>query len=179
MRRRLAQSSAAFGNLRRSKRMRTRWRLVPAVAESAASRTRQRRPRSGVHPRRLLEKHELQQIILQLLRRAVGQGRSPGRNGRIRPVSGRIDGHPRRPSPQGLCVDLSSRTSPRRKRISRPGVVMCFRRASVNGLCGGGSPCVRTGPMTFAITQNRRYWRLQEPHMVSCDGSTDYVDIFF
>ena len=42
----------------------------------------------------------------------------------------------------------------------------------------GGQECVRDGVMTFAITQNRHYWRLQQ--MVSpCDDVTDYVDIFF
>jgi hypothetical protein len=44
---------------------------------------------------------------------------------------------------------------------------------------GGVRRCVREGPMTFAITQNRRYWRLREPHMESCDGVTDYIDIYF
>jgi hypothetical protein len=42
----------------------------------------------------------------------------------------------------------------------------------------GGKPCTREGEMTFKITGNRRYWRLQE--MASpCDTATDYVDIFF
>ena len=40
-----------------------------------------------------------------------------------------------------------------------------------------GRRCVRNGPMTFRITQNRRYWRLQQ--MEVCDGLTDYVDIYF
>jgi len=40
-----------------------------------------------------------------------------------------------------------------------------------------GRACHREGPMTFRITQNRRYWRLQE--MEVCDGLTDYVDIYF
>lgn len=39
-----------------------------------------------------------------------------------------------------------------------------------------GRNCLREGPATFAITQNRRYWRLQE--MEVCDGLTDYVDIY-
>jgi hypothetical protein len=43
---------------------------------------------------------------------------------------------------------------------------------------GGIRRCVRTGPMTFAITQNRRYWRLREPHMDTCDGVTDFIDIY-
>ncbi len=41
-----------------------------------------------------------------------------------------------------------------------------------------GEPCTRTGEMTFAITKNRKYWRLQEMNN-PCDGVTDYVDIFF
>jgi len=40
-----------------------------------------------------------------------------------------------------------------------------------------GRNCHREGPMTFRITQNRKYWRLQA--MEACDGLTDYVDIYF
>lgn len=37
--------------------------------------------------------------------------------------------------------------------------------------------CYRNGIYEFRITQNRRYWRLQQ--MTECDGLTDYVDIYF
>jgi hypothetical protein len=37
--------------------------------------------------------------------------------------------------------------------------------------------CYRNGLYEFRVTQNRRYWRLQQ--MVQCDGLTDYVDIYF
>lgn len=40
-----------------------------------------------------------------------------------------------------------------------------------------GRTCVRTGEMRFQVTQNRRYWRMQQ--MVECDGLTDYVDVYF
>jgi len=40
-----------------------------------------------------------------------------------------------------------------------------------------GRDCRRDGEMTFRITQNRKYWRLQQ--MEACDGLTDYVDIYF
>lgn len=40
-----------------------------------------------------------------------------------------------------------------------------------------GRDCLREGPMTFAVTQNRKYWRLQD--MTACGGLTDYVDIYF
>ncbi|CAN5303635.1 hypothetical protein BH10PSE13_BH10PSE13_04020 [soil metagenome] len=40
-----------------------------------------------------------------------------------------------------------------------------------------GRQCVRDGDFTFAITQKRRYWRLQQ--MEVCDRLTDYVDIYF
>lgn len=40
-----------------------------------------------------------------------------------------------------------------------------------------GRQCIRNGPMRFAVTQNRKYWRLQA--MEACDGLTDYVDIYF
>jgi len=40
-----------------------------------------------------------------------------------------------------------------------------------------GRECVRDGTYEFRVTQNRRYWRLQE--MEVCDGLTDYVDIYF
>jgi hypothetical protein len=41
-----------------------------------------------------------------------------------------------------------------------------------------GKLCKREGEMTFKITQNRRYWRLQEMQS-PCGDETDYVDIFF
>src|SRR5437868_6194020 len=41
-----------------------------------------------------------------------------------------------------------------------------------------GQPCKRTGEMTFRITGNRRYWRLQQMNN-PCDEAADYVDIFF
>lgn len=40
-----------------------------------------------------------------------------------------------------------------------------------------GRVCVREGEFEFRVTQNRRYWRLQQ--MEVCDGLTDYVDIYF
>jgi hypothetical protein len=42
----------------------------------------------------------------------------------------------------------------------------------------GGQPCIREGELTFAITKNRRYWRMQEMDN-PCDTATDYVDIYF
>lgn len=41
----------------------------------------------------------------------------------------------------------------------------------------GGEPCPREGEMTFAITKNRRYWRLQDMRN-PCEGVLDYVDVF-
>lgn len=41
-----------------------------------------------------------------------------------------------------------------------------------------GKPCRRTGEMTFRITGNRRYWRLQQMNN-PCEEIVDYVDIFF
>lgn len=41
-----------------------------------------------------------------------------------------------------------------------------------------GEICKREGQMTFKITQNRKYWRLQEMQS-PCGIETDYVDIFF
>jgi hypothetical protein len=41
-----------------------------------------------------------------------------------------------------------------------------------------GNICKREGEMTFKITQNRKYWRLQEMQS-PCGDETDYVDIFF
>jgi hypothetical protein len=40
-----------------------------------------------------------------------------------------------------------------------------------------GRACEKTKPWHFAVTQNRRYWRLREFEW--CDGLTDYVDIYF
>src|SRR5689334_6728686 len=41
-----------------------------------------------------------------------------------------------------------------------------------------GEPCKRSGEMTFRVTGNRRYWRLQQMNN-PCDEAADYVDIFF
>lgn len=41
-----------------------------------------------------------------------------------------------------------------------------------------GKVCKRQGDMIFKITQNRKYWRLQEMQS-PCGIETDYVDIFF
>jgi len=41
-----------------------------------------------------------------------------------------------------------------------------------------GKPCPREGEMTFAITKNRRYWRLQDMQNF-CEDVLDYIDIFF
>jgi hypothetical protein len=40
-----------------------------------------------------------------------------------------------------------------------------------------GRVCERDGTVEFRITQNRRYWRMQD--FSSCDYLTDYVDIYF
>jgi hypothetical protein len=40
-----------------------------------------------------------------------------------------------------------------------------------------GRVCEKTGDWRFAITQNRKYWRLREFEW--CDQLTDYVDIYF
>jgi len=42
----------------------------------------------------------------------------------------------------------------------------------------GGQPCTRDGTFTFAITNNRQYWRLQQMDN-PCEGVTDYVDVYF
>ncbi len=41
-----------------------------------------------------------------------------------------------------------------------------------------GKACPREGELTFKITGNRKYWRMQEMDN-PCDSVTDYVDIFF
>jgi hypothetical protein len=40
-----------------------------------------------------------------------------------------------------------------------------------------GEACERDGEMIFKITENRKYWRLQQMQS-PCDIATDYVDIF-
>ena len=40
-----------------------------------------------------------------------------------------------------------------------------------------GQPCKRSGDMTFAIMDGRKYWRLQEMDN-PCEAVTDYVDIY-
>jgi hypothetical protein len=41
-----------------------------------------------------------------------------------------------------------------------------------------GDACVRDGRFTFAVTQNRKYWRLQQMDN-PCDPVADYVDVYF
>jgi hypothetical protein len=50
-------------------------------------------------------------------------------------------------------------------------------RISITDTPDPGRDCLRDGTYEFRITQNRRYWRLQQ--MEQCDGLTDYVDIYF
>lgn len=40
-----------------------------------------------------------------------------------------------------------------------------------------GQPCEREGKMVFKITNNRKYWRLQQMQS-PCGTETDYIDIF-
>lgn len=40
-----------------------------------------------------------------------------------------------------------------------------------------GKPCTREGHFTFRITGKRKYWRMKE--MNNCEGSVDYLDVFF
>ena len=40
-----------------------------------------------------------------------------------------------------------------------------------------GRRCEQTGEWRFAITQDRKYWRLRQFEW--CDGLTDYIDIYF
>lgn len=48
---------------------------------------------------------------------------------------------------------------------------------TINDTPDAGRKCTKTGDSIFAITQNRKYWRLREFEW--CDGLTDYVDIYF
>jgi hypothetical protein len=47
----------------------------------------------------------------------------------------------------------------------------------INETPDAGRTCQKTGDWRFAITQNRKYWRLREFEW--CDGLTDYIDIYF
>jgi hypothetical protein len=40
-----------------------------------------------------------------------------------------------------------------------------------------GRACEKTGDWRFAVTQNRKYWRLREFEW--CDDLTDYIDVYF
>lgn len=50
-------------------------------------------------------------------------------------------------------------------------------RIAISNTPDADRQCIRNGTYEFRVTQNRRYWRLQQ--MVECDGLTDYVDIYF
>ena len=47
----------------------------------------------------------------------------------------------------------------------------------IDGTPDEGRYCTQTKDWRFAITQNRKYWRLREFEW--CDGLTDYIDIYF
>ena len=65
---------------------------------------------------------------------------------------------------EGEIVQISD------KKLQFEGTVESFIQSN-------GGKCLRTGPQTFLVTQNRKYWRMQ--NMVECFGLTDYVDIYF
>lgn len=50
-------------------------------------------------------------------------------------------------------------------------------RIAIANAPDAGRYCERTGRSRFAITQNRRYWRLRQFEW--CDRLTDYIDIYF
>ena len=54
---------------------------------------------------------------------------------------------------------------------------LAFEGTIETNIKSNGGKCLRTGPQTFLVTQNRKYWRMQ--NMVECFGLTDYVDIYF
>ncbi len=47
----------------------------------------------------------------------------------------------------------------------------------INGTPDADRRCEKSGNWRFAITQNRKYWRLREFEW--CDDLTDYIDIYF
>lgn len=50
-------------------------------------------------------------------------------------------------------------------------------RVAITNTPDAGRNCIKDGDSEFAITQNRKYWRLREFEW--CDHLTDYVDIYF
>ena len=54
---------------------------------------------------------------------------------------------------------------------------LAFEGTIETDIANNGGKCLRTGPETFLVTKNRKYWRLQ--NMEACFGLTDYVDIYF
>lgn len=50
-------------------------------------------------------------------------------------------------------------------------------RITITDTPDSGRTCVKEGDSEFAITQNRKYWRLREFEW--CDYLTDYIDIYF
>jgi hypothetical protein len=47
----------------------------------------------------------------------------------------------------------------------------------INDTPDAGRKCQKSGDWKFAITQNRKYWRLRDFEW--CDQLTDYIDIYF
>ncbi len=47
----------------------------------------------------------------------------------------------------------------------------------INDTPDAGRTCQKSGDWRFAITQNRKYWRLRDFEW--CDSLTDYIDIYF
>lgn len=86
---------------------------------------------------------------------------------------------------RGGMVHLSGRQANGNARVELDGDVLRIGRdrftlagnITITNAPDQGRICVREGEFEFRITQNRRYWRLQQ--MTVCDGLTDYVDIYF
>jgi hypothetical protein len=50
-------------------------------------------------------------------------------------------------------------------------------RIAITDTPDAGRKCMKDGGSEFAITQDRKYWRM--PEFEWCDGLTDYIDIYF
>jgi hypothetical protein len=105
----------------------------------------------------------LQWISFETARR--GHVRVSERNGLVR-LTGRQDG------PNGASVRLDGEVlSIGSRSFTLQGRIL------IRNAPDQGRECVRDGTYEFRVTQNRRYWRLQQ--MTVCDGLTDYVDIYY
>jgi uncharacterized protein YceK len=78
---------------------------------------------------------------------------------------------------EGSCPDCSVHIDGTIMQINATTLKFQGRIESKVTYNNNGLPCVREGEFDFVATEGKKYWRCHP--MEGCDGSLDYVDIYF